>query len=172
MRDGGRMRREYRQIIARVEGKLPRYRKLFRGLGRKGQREVERCFRAAHERAFAEINCLQCGNCCLTTGPRLSERDVQRLAGALSLRPARFIQRYTRRDEDGDLVFARMPCPLLGEDLYCSVYSVRPTACREYPHTEEVATARQLTLVLKNVTICPIAAQTVEDAADCYGGVE
>jgi hypothetical protein len=164
------MRPEYREIVARAEGRLARYRKLFRGLKRRELKEVERLFREAEEAAFREIDCLECGNCCITTGPRLSERDVERLAGALGLRPADFEQRYTRRDEDGDLVFLRLPCPLLGDDLYCSVYSRRPKACRDYPHTDDTGSARQLTLLLKNVTICPIAARAVEEVADAFGG--
>ena len=171
MRDGGRMRPEYREIVARVEGRLGTYRKLFRSLSRKELKAAGRRFQEAEAEAYEEIDCLACGNCCITTGPELFERDVARLAEALGVKPADVVQRYTRRDEDGDRVFAFLPCPFLGEDLYCAVYRQRPKACREYPHIGETGTPRQLTLALKNVTICPIAALAVEEVADWYGGV-
>lgn len=43
---------------------------------------------------------------------------------------------YLRVDEDNDKVFKSMPCPFLGEDNLCSIYDIRPKACREFPHTD------------------------------------
>jgi hypothetical protein len=149
-----------------VEGKLGRYRKRVQNLNRKEMKALAERLREAEIRAYEEIDCLACGNCCRTTGPRLSERDIERLSGSLGIKAARVIERYTRLDEDGDRVFNRLPCPFLGEDTYCAVYAQRPKACREYPHIDEAGTARELTRLLKNVTICPIAAQVLEEAAE------
>ncbi|MEZ5067203.1 MAG: YkgJ family cysteine cluster protein [Bacteroidia bacterium] len=32
-------------------------------------------------------------------------------------------------------VLKKSPCPFLLDDNHCSIYSIRPQACREYPHT-------------------------------------
>ncbi len=51
-------------------------------------------------------------------------------------------------DEDGDKVFKAMPCPFLGDDNLCSIYDVRPKACREFPHTD-----RKKIYQINNLTI-------------------
>ena len=44
-----------------------------------------------------------------------------------------FEAEFLQVDEDGDKVFKSMPCPFLGGDNLCSIYDVRPKACREFP---------------------------------------
>ena len=46
-----------------------------------------------------------------------------------------FISTYLRVDEDNDYVLQSYRV-LLGTDNYCSIYDVRPKACREFPHTD------------------------------------
>ena len=58
-------------------------------------------------------------------------------------------------DEDNDHVLQTVPCAFLGEDNYCSIYDVRPKACREYPHTDRVKQKQLLSLNLKNTEVCP-----------------
>ena len=43
----------------------------------------------------------------------------------------------------------------LGEDNYCSIYDVRPKACREFPHTDRIKQSQILKLTEKNVEVCP-----------------
>ena len=71
------------------------------------------------------------------------------------MKDVEFVDRYVRVDEDGDQVFKSMPCPFLGADNYCSIYDVRPKACREYPHTDRVNQYQLLKLHEKNAGICP-----------------
>lgn len=115
------------------------------------------------EEIFSRIDCLDCGNCCRSLGPRLIERDVKLLAGELGVKPGTFIKTRLKRDEDGDLVFQSMPCPFLGDDNYCSVYSVRPKACREYPHTSGKQAQSRLGLLVKNSEICPAVFLIMEE---------
>lgn len=109
----------------------------------------------AHDETFEEIDCLKCANCCKTTSPGMKERDVERLSKHLKVRPSELIERYMVLDGDGDYVFTSAPCPFLGDDNYCSVYEARPTACREYPHTNRKRFHQILPLSLKNTEICP-----------------
>ena len=66
-------------------------------------------------------------------------------------------------DEDGDLVLQALPCVFLGHDNCCSIYNVRPKACREYPHTDRKKFHQLSNLTLKNVSICPAAFNIVEE---------
>jgi Fe-S-cluster containining protein len=113
--------------------------------------------------AFEEIDCLQCANCCKTTGPLLLNKDIDRLAKELKMRPAIFAERYLKVDEDKDYVFQQLPCPFLGSDHYCLVYDARPNACREYPHTQQRDQLQKLKITYENSLICPAVAKIVEE---------
>ncbi len=109
-----------------------------------------------HVQAFEQFSCLDCGNCCRTLGPRLTPTDIQRMARFLKMRAADVYQNYLAADEDGDTVFASMPCPFLGDHNHCAIYSHRPAACREYPHTDRKKFHQIADLSLKNCETCPV----------------
>ncbi len=111
-----------------------------------------------HTEAFKQIDCLQCANCCSTTGPLLTTKDINRLAKTVRQKPALFMEDYLRIDEDKDYVFKAMPCPFLAENNHCQVYDTRPKACREYPHTDRVNQLGILKITQKNAGICPAVA--------------
>ena len=115
-----------------------------------------------HDKAAAKTNCLECGNCCRTLGPRITDKDVERMAKALRMKAADVMARYLRTDEDGDIVFQSMPCPFLGDDNYCSIYESRPKACREYPHTDRKKFYQIYKLSVKNAYTCPIVFEVLE----------
>ena len=125
-------------------------------------KKLDQTLEQIHEEVFEQTDCLQCGNCCRTTGPLLLPKDIETLAAHLRIKPGKFIDHYLQIDEDRDYVFKSMPCPFLGEDNYCSVYEHRPKACREYPHTNRKKFYQINHLTIKNVAICPAAFEIVE----------
>lgn len=135
--------------------------KFFRRLKSVNPKKLDASFHHQHEEAFACIDCLQCANCCKTTGPLFTNRDIDRLARHFGIKAADFIEEYLRVDEDGDFVLQSTPCPFLGDDNYCSVYEVRPKACAEYPHTDRNKMHQILELTRKNVEVCPAVFQMV-----------
>lgn len=135
-------------------------------LKRTNTRQLDGVFHQAHDNAFACSDCLACANCCTTTGPMLTDRDIARLAKHLRIKDAQFVAQYVRVDEDGDQVFKSMPCPFLGRDNYCSVYEHRPKACREYPHTDRVKQHQLLKLHVKNASICPAVERILEEVSE------
>ena len=72
------------------------------------------------------------------------------------------MKQYLRLDEDQDWVLQTLPCPFLDSDNRCSIYDVRPKACREFPHTDRKKFQQITHLTLKNVAICPAAFNIVE----------
>src|SRR5436305_14759596 len=90
-----------------------------------------------HEQAFKSINCLQCANCCKNYSPRFKTPDIKRISRHLGLKESEFIETYLKVDEDGDFVVRSTPCPFLGQDNFCSIYSVRPSDCVRFPYTDE-----------------------------------
>ena len=134
----------------------------FRQLAAKQPALVDSTFQEIHETVFAEIDCLECGNCCRSLGPRISDADIRRVSAALKMKSSAFVQKYLHLDEDNDYVFQSMPCPFLGEDNYCSIYENRPKACRDYPHTDRRRMQQILQLTLKNTYTCPAVFEITE----------
>lgn len=125
-------------------------------------------FLKEHEKVFACTDCLKCANCCKTTGPLFTQKDIERIASHLKLKPGTFVEKYLRIDEDQDYVLQQVPCVFLGEDNYCSIYEHRPKACREYPHTDSPKIQQLLKITAKNLEICPAVEEIVESLKLIY----
>jgi len=115
-----------------------------------------------HDEAFEKIDCLDCANCCKTTSPAIYDRDVDRLAKHLRIKPSKLIEQYLEKDTDNDYVFRSAPCPFLDHENYCMVYDSRPLACREYPHTNRKRFYQVLDLSLTNTSIRPAVVEVFE----------
>ncbi len=137
--------------------------KFFAKLKKKPPKKLDQLMVELHEAEFERTDCLTCANCCKTTGPLFTDKDVERIAKHFKMKPQQFIETYLRVDEDNDYVLQSVPCTFLGLDNYCSIYEVRPKACREFPHTDRKKFQQISNLTLKNVAICPAAYNIVEE---------
>ena len=153
---------DFNELKSKSLQKKKENKKFFQQLKKKKSGEVASMFKEAHEEVFACTDCLKCANCCKTTGPLFTQKDIERISKALKLKPGDFVAQYLRIDEDGDYVLQTLPCPFLGAHNYCSIYDVRPKACREYPHTDSPKVQQFLHLALKNTSICPAVFEIVE----------
>ncbi|MBL7941921.1 MAG: YkgJ family cysteine cluster protein, partial [Flavobacteriales bacterium] len=126
-------------------------------------RDLDRIFHRQHEEVFAQTDCLQCANCCKTTSPIFRDVDIDRIAAHLGVRPSELTEKYLHLDEDNDWVLNSSPCVFLQEDNKCSIYEVRPRACRDYPHTDRKNMAGILELTYRNTLVCPAVARMVEN---------
>lgn len=131
-------------------------------LKREKPKLLDSYFHEAHDETFEYTDCLACANCCKTTSPLFTQHDIDRLAKALKMKPSQFFSTYLKVDEDGDYVLKSSPCPFLGEDNYCSVYADRPTACREYPHTNRKRMVQILDVTYRNTLVCPAVLDITE----------
>jgi Fe-S-cluster containining protein len=136
---------------------------LVKKLKKSKPKNLDSIVHALHDEAFVEIDCLDCANCCKTTSPAIYERDIDRLAKHLKIKPSKLIDQYLQKDTDNDYVFKSAPCPFLDHENYCMVYESRPLACREYPHTNRKRFYQVLELSLKNTEICPAVASIFEE---------
>lgn len=126
------------------------------------KKDADEAFHALHEEAFQSIDCLQCANCCKTTSPIFRDVDINRIAKHLGMKPSLFTEKYLHIDEDHDWVLNSSPCAFLGDDNYCSIYEVRPKACRDYPHTDRKHMHQIMDLTYKNTMVCPAVASIVD----------
>jgi Fe-S-cluster containining protein len=142
--------------------KQKEHKKFLENLKKKPPKNLDYVVQEVHDEVFEEIDCLACANCCKTTGPLYTEKDIERIAKHLRMKPADFEAKFLRIDEDNDKVLQNLPCFFLNQDNTCSIYEVRPKACREYPHTDRKKIYQINNLMLKNTVICPAAFIFVE----------
>ena len=152
-----------RELPQKAKEKHNENKKFFVKLRKKPPKNLDYIMQELHEEEFERTDCLTCANCCKTTGPLFTNADVERISKSFRMKPQKFIETYLRVDEENDFVLQETPCTFLGADNYCSIYDVRPKACREFPHTDRKKFQQISNLTLKNVAICPAAYNIVEE---------
>lgn len=150
------------ELPQRAREKHSENKKFFAKLKKKPPKNLDYVMQELHDDEFQRTDCLTCANCCKTTGPLFTNADIERIAKHFRMKPSQFIDRYLRIDEENDHVLQEVPCTFLGDDDYCSIYEVRPKACREFPHTDRKKFHQISHLTLRNVAICPAAFNIVE----------
>ncbi len=134
----------------------------FKRLKKMKPKVLDKLVHPLHDEVFECTDCLECANCCTTTGPLFTDKDIARIAKHLRIKPSEFVAKYLRIDEERDYVLQSVPCTFLGKDNYCSIYDVRPKACKEFPHTDRIKQSQLLKLTEKNVEVCPAVFEIVE----------
>ncbi|WP_396635437.1 YkgJ family cysteine cluster protein [Maribacter sp. R77961] len=152
-----------RELPKKAKDKHTENKKFFAKLKKRPPKNLDYIMQELHEKEFKRTDCLTCANCCKTTGPLFTNADVERIAKHFRMKPQKFIAQYLRMDEEYDFVLQKVPCTFLGADNHCSIYEVRPKACREFPHTDRKKFQQISHLTLKNVAICPAAFNIVEN---------
>ncbi|WP_243349812.1 YkgJ family cysteine cluster protein [Parabacteroides sp. FAFU027] len=150
------------QLAEKAKKQEKQFKLFFKGLKKNQLRDLDDTIHDIHEEVFEETNCLECANCCRCLGPRITDRDIEKIASALRLKPHEVVASYLRIDEDNDYVFKSMPCPFLMPDNYCSIYENRPKACREYPHTDRKKFFQIHQLTIRNAQTCPAVFEILE----------
>ncbi len=152
-----------KNLPEKAKDKHKENKKFFAKLRKKPPKDLDRQMQEMHDEEFSRTNCLDCANCCKTTGPLFTNKDIERISKHLKLKPQQFIEQYLRIDEDKDYVLQEVPCTFLAADNYCLIYDVRPKACREFPHTDRKDFHKISNLTIKNTAICPAAYNIVEE---------
>ena len=156
------MKEIIQQLPKLAKDKQQENKKFFDKLKKKPPKDLDYQMQTLHIDEFKKTDCLQCANCCKTTGPLFTMIDIERIAKHLRQKPQQFIDQYLRIDEDNDYVLKSVPCTFLDAENYCTIYDVRPKACREFPHTDRKKFYQISNLTLENVSICPAAFNIVE----------
>jgi len=137
--------------------------KYFAKLKKKKPKRLDLLMKDLHDEEFAKTDCLACANCCKTTSPIFTEKDISRISKYLKMKERNFVDQYLQRDEDDFMVLKEAPCTFLDSDNTCFIYDVRPKACSEYPHTNRRKFIQLTNLTLKNTEVCPAVYNIVEE---------
>lgn len=157
------MEKRLQELPELAAQKLVENKKYFQILKKRTPKNLDVVVQKIHDKVFQKTDCLACGNCCKTTSPIFTERDIQRIAKHLRMKESKFIEQYLDRDEDDFWVLKEVPCAFLGHDNYCFIYDVRPKACTEYPHTNRRKFIQLTQLTITNTSICPAVFDIVEE---------
>ena len=147
----------------KVSGEKKQNQALFKRLEKLRPSVLDEKIHTLHEYYSEKIDCLECGNCCKSISPAMIDKDIVRIAKCLKRKPSVLAEKYMEIDKDGDYIFKSQPCPFLDEDNYCEVYNSRPRACREFPHTDRTHQQQILEITFKNISICPIVYEIVQE---------
>lgn len=96
----------------------------------------DRILRRIAEGIEEQIDCLQCANCCRVATAKVTERDVERLAKFLRMKPEQFVRQYVVESEEEGYILKRderTGCVFLSGNE-CTVYEARPESCQRFPH--------------------------------------
>lgn len=133
----------------------------------------DRILRRIAEGVEEQIDCTQCANCCRVATAKVTERDVERLAKFLRVKPARVLADYIvesdeeghvlRRDKESGCVF------LSGNE--CTVYDARPESCQRFPHVVRGngSIASRMWEFVDRACYCPIVYNSLEAFKDELG---
>jgi len=157
------MKKKLQELPELAALKLAENKKYFQILKKRTPKNLDLVVHKLHDKVFKYTDCLDCGNCCKTTSPIFTEKDIQRIAKHLRMKEVAFIDQYLVKDEDDFWVLQEVPCTFLGDDNYCFIYDVRPKACTEYPHTTRRKFIQLTQLTIKNTEICPAVYDIVEE---------
>lgn len=137
--------------------------KYFTNLRKKTPKDLDYVIQDLHDKEFAKTDCLDCGNCCKTTSPIFTEKDIERISKHLKMKVVNFIDTFLERDADNFMVLKTAPCSFLDlSDNSCTIYDVRPKACAAYPHTDRRKFIQITDLTIANTFICPATYNIVE----------
>lgn len=147
-----------------AQEKLAENKKYFAKLKKRTPKRLDLVMQDLHKATFEKTDCLTCANCCKTTSPIFTDKDITRIAKHLRMKERDFVSQYLQRDEDDFMVLQSAPCTFLDEsDNTCFIYDVRPKACSEYPHTNRKKFIQLANLTIKNTEVCPAVFDIVEE---------
>ncbi|MBU0927678.1 MAG: YkgJ family cysteine cluster protein [Spirochaetes bacterium] len=162
------MEHEYELLLEKSRERNDFIKRQMKYLGKFNMKNFDHVVADFHEEAFALIDCLKCGNCCRTIGPKMNEPDIKRACKAFGLDQKRFVAESLVRDEDLGWMVAVMPCPFLRDDNACDIYDVRPRDCDDFPYTRERGIQRALGRLAFNTEFCPAAYLIAEKIIERY----
>ena len=156
------MQDQLQSLPKKVKENQKAQRNFFIKLRKKTPKNLDAIMEKLHDEEFKKSDCLQCANCCKTTSPIFTKKDIERISKSFRIKTRQFIDTYLNVDDDQDYVLKSSPCTFLADDNTCNIYDVRPKACQEYPHTNRKSFEKISDLTLQNVAICPATFNIVE----------
>ena len=98
------MQKEIDSLKQQAKEKLKENKKFLDRLRQKPPKHLDTIMQDLHTKTFNKVDCLECANCCKTTSPIVTDKDTQRIAKHLKMKPHKLIEQYLVKDADDDYV--------------------------------------------------------------------
>jgi Fe-S-cluster containining protein len=126
----------------------------------------DRILRRIAEGIEEQIDCTACANCCRVATAKVSERDLERLAKYLRIKPARVVADYVEESAEEGMILRRdnkAGCVFLSGNE-CTVYDARPESCQRFPHVVRGngSLASRMWEFVDRACYCPIVYNSLE----------
>jgi Fe-S-cluster containining protein len=133
-------------------------------LSKKPPRNMKAIAAEAEKKAWEEVSCVSCGNCCKTMTPTWKKSEVKKMAAHLGMTYKEFYDKWLYTEEEtGDIMNRSTPCQFF--DLkkgLCTVYELRPHDCATFPHLFRKDFADQTDVYTANLHRCPATLVAME----------
>lgn len=141
----------------------PLYRLLNR-INRKAPRNTQSFAKKANEKAWKDLDCLECANCCKAMTPTYTNADMKRIAAHMEISVDEMKQRWLKKERGtGDWINKTTPCQFLDlKTNLCSIYEVRPADCAGFPHLHKRRFVDYVHVHKQNVSECPATFRMIE----------
>lgn len=151
-------RKTFRTFLTRLENKPPK--------------QLYKMMVETDKEVFAEIDCLDCGNCCKKMTPTFTPADIKRISGYFNMTPEAFKDKWlVYEKKDGDWQNKKQPCQFLNlTDNKCSIYAIRPADCAGFPHFTKKQPADYMHVHKQNIEYCPATYRMVEKMMEKING--
>ena len=130
------------------------------------EEELDALVAETARRVWDGVDCTQCARCCEAFTPCVTDAEQQRSADELGVSVEELRGRYLlHKPDDPNLPPWRTrgePCAFL-KDRKCTIYEVRPSMCRDYPHLHEPEFAGRTLEMIERTLTCPIVYQVMEE---------
>jgi len=138
----------------------------------KSANRVDKAAAELHQEAFEKIDCTKCANCCKTAKPTLFQDDIDRISQHLGISIEEMERDYLIPEENevDTWEMNATPCPFLSQENLCTIYEVRPFACKDYPNTQKANFTSRRFMHTANTSICPASYYIVERMKEYFGG--
>ena len=81
-----------KQLPLKAKDKHLENKKFFAKLRKRPPKRLDYLMQELHTAEFERTDCLQCANCCKTTGPLFTNADIERIARHFRMKPQHFVQ--------------------------------------------------------------------------------
>jgi len=129
--------------------------------------ELDAHFLRLHNEIFAQYDCCKCTNCCKLYDILVDKNDIETISQYLGLSENDFIEKYLIV-HDEDYIMKDKPCCFLNADGKCRIYEIRPSVCREFPHTNKPYRLYNMCGVLSFTEECPVVFEIIERLKKIY----
>ena len=88
------MEKQLQELPELAKEKYVENKKYFAKLKKRTPKRLDLMMQDLHDKEFKKTDCLACGNCCKTSSPIFTGKDIQRISKHLKMKVVHFISQY------------------------------------------------------------------------------